>query len=155
MAGATAGRSYSGGFRTLFATPLSRAETAAVRERAVAMLELAGIDPSTPWPARRLDPGEQRLLMVATAAASLPSVLLLDEPAAGLYPWEDLRIERFLKALAAAGVAVVTVEHDFALVARIADVVTVLDAGEIIAEGSPEHVRSLPVVAEAYLGPGA
>jgi branched-chain amino acid transport system permease protein len=152
MAGATAGRSYGGGFRTLFATPLARAETRVVRERAVGLLALAGIDPSTPWRARRLDPGEQRLLMVATAAASLPSVLLLDEPAAGLYPWEDLQIERFLKSLAAAGAAVVTVEHDFPLVERIADIVTVLDAGEIIAEGSPEEVRGMPVVAEAYLG---
>ena len=99
-----------------------------------------------------LEAGDRRLLVVATAAASFPSVLLLDEPSAGMTPPEEDRLERLVRSLSSAGVAVVMVEHDFPLVARIADRATVLDAGRVLASGSPAEVRALDDVRAAYLG---
>jgi branched-chain amino acid transport system permease protein len=155
MAGATAGRESGGAFRTLFATPRSRAETRSIRQRAAALLHLAGLADRTDTPAGSLEAGEQRLLMVATAAASLPSVMLLDEPAAGMAPPDEDRLESFLRALASHQVAVAIVEHDFPLVTRLAGTITVLDAGKVIAAGPPEEVRAMPDVREAYLGTNA
>jgi ABC-type branched-subunit amino acid transport system ATPase component len=81
-------------------------------------------------------------------------VLLLDEPAAGLDAADTARVGDVLRRVAAAGVAVVLVEHDMTLVMRISDRVVVLDAGRKIAEGTPAAVRADPAVRDAYLGTG-
>jgi branched-chain amino acid transport system permease protein len=81
-------------------------------------------------------------------------VLLVDEPAAGMTTAERARLAVVLRRLAAAGRAVVLVEHDMRLVGEVADRVTVLDAGRVLATGTPDEVRADPEVRRAYLGAG-
>ena len=109
-----------------------------------------GIDPSRT--SADLSAGELRLLAVATAAASSPRVLLLDEPSSGMSPPEAERLTGLVRELRGRGTAIVMVEHDFPFVTALADRVTVLDAGRVIAEGSPEEVARDPAVLSAYLG---
>ncbi|MCA1832769.1 MAG: ATP-binding cassette domain-containing protein, partial [Actinobacteria bacterium] len=151
MAGATVGRSFGGALRTAVATPRNRAESREIRARAEAILGMAGMEADADVPAHQLDAGAQRLLVLCTAYASLPSVMLLDEPSAGMEAGET-RLERFLRALADLGVAVLVVEHDFHLVNAVAQEVTVLDAGHVVVRGTPEEVRHDPEVQRAYLG---
>jgi len=103
--------------------------------------------------------GRRRLVALARAVATEPSVLLLDEPAAGLGTADSAELGRLLRRLADEwGMAIVLVEHDVSLVLEVCDRVTVMDAGSVIAEGAPDVVRNDPLVIDAYLGssePGA
>jgi branched-chain amino acid transport system ATP-binding protein len=95
---------------------------------------------------------DKRLVEIARALALGPSVLMLDEPAAGLDPGDTRRLGQLLRKVAATGVAVVLVEHDMGLVMSVSDHVVVLDAGQKIAEGAPAEVARSARVLEAYLG---
>ena len=95
---------------------------------------------------------DRRLIEIARALGTAPSVLLLDEPAAGLDDADTARLGSLLRRLARAGLAVVLVEHDMALVMSISDEIVVLDAGRRIAAGTPAVVRADPLVKAAYLG---
>jgi branched-chain amino acid transport system ATP-binding protein len=100
--------------------------------------------------------GEQRRLDLAIALVGHPTVLLLDEPMAGLSVKESLSLAQHLKALTARrNVSVLLVEHDMDVVFGISDVVTVFELGRVIAAGSPAEVRANPRVREAYLGSAA
>jgi ABC-type branched-subunit amino acid transport system ATPase component/branched-subunit amino acid ABC-type transport system permease component len=97
--------------------------------------------------------GKRRLLAIARAVAMHPSVLLLDEPAAGLSSTESTELSRVVRRLADDwGMAVLVVEHDMNFVMRVCDQVVVLDFGNLIASGSPQEVSSDPAVIAAYLG---
>ena len=97
--------------------------------------------------------GKRRLLAIARAVAMSPSVLLLDEPAAGLSSTESTELARVVRRLAEEwGMAILVVEHDMNFVMGVCDQVMVLDFGNLIASGSPEQIRSDPAVIAAYLG---
>ncbi len=123
-----------------------------------------GIGPGSCWPpsgsaprggllAAHLSHGEKRHLELAIALATDPTLLLLDEPTAGMSPEETDGTMRLIRALAA-GRTVVLVEHTMRVVMRISDCVTVLHQGQILAEGSPDEIRANAVVQRTYLGAG-
>jgi branched-chain amino acid transport system ATP-binding protein len=98
--------------------------------------------------------GEQRKIEFALALAAKPSVLLLDEPMAGMGPDETLRLTEMIESMRG-HMSMVLVEHDMEAVFRLADRISVLVYGRIIATGTPEHIRANPEVRQAYLGEDA
>jgi branched-chain amino acid transport system ATP-binding protein len=117
-----------------------------------ALLSLVGYSGSETRFAATLPHVDRRLVEIARALGTAPAVLLLDEPAAGLSDADTVKLGGLLQRLARAGLAVVLVEHDMALVMSISDEIIVLDAGRRIAAGSPAVVRNDPAVRAAYLG---
>ena len=146
-----ADRRYGGFTRAVLRTPLARAEESAARARAVALLEDFGLDGYRDTPAERIPAGARRLLMIGVAVIDR-RVILLDEPSAGMSAAEVLRAAGIILELKRRGAAVVVVEHNMKLLRRVADVVTVLDAGRVISHGPPAAVYNDPRVREAYLG---
>jgi branched-chain amino acid transport system ATP-binding protein len=117
-----------------------------------ALLSLVGYSGSESRLAATLSHVDRRLIEIARALATAPAVLLLDEPAAGLDDADTVKLGSLLQRLARAGLAVVLVEHDMALVMSVSDQIVVLDAGRRIAAGAPAVVRADPAVKAAYLG---
>ena len=108
---------------------------------------MLGRDPS------ELTTGQRKLVALARAIASEPSVLLLDEPCSGLDQHEREEVGQVIRTLAETwGMGVLLVEHDVHLVRRVADRIVALDFGKVIAEGAPDHVLSAPKVMSAFLG---
>ena len=131
---------------------LRRADSlATLAARADAALVLAGLAERAHVPAGLLSHGEQRQLELAVAMAARPRALLLDEPAAGLGPAETAEMAARLAALKGK-VAMLLVEHDMDTVFRLADRITVMAEGRVIASGAPEAIRADRAVREAYLG---
>ncbi len=102
--------------------------------------------------AGELPTGSARLVEIARALATQPTVLLLDEPASGLGESETKHLADLLRILADEGLAILLVEHDVDFIMKVCDSIYVLNLGEVIAHGTPEDIRSNPLVLSAYLG---
>ncbi|HZQ59679.1 MAG TPA: ABC transporter ATP-binding protein [Acidimicrobiales bacterium] len=118
-------------------------------------LELLGLTDVAGCTPPELPQGQRKLAGVARALASGPRMVLLDEPAAGLDTAESVALGERLRAVAAAGVTVLLVDHDMGLVLGVCDRVAVLDFGRLLAEGTPAQVRTDAAVIAAYLGDDA
>ncbi|MBL8658126.1 MAG: ATP-binding cassette domain-containing protein [Rhodospirillales bacterium] len=130
----------------------SRAEARAV-ERARYWLDRVNLTARADDPAASLPYGDQRRLEIARAMCIEPALLCLDEPAAGLNPRESADLNRLLLDIRNEhGIGLLLIEHDMTVVMGISDHIVVLDYGRLIADGTPEEIRSNPAVVRAYLG---
>jgi branched-chain amino acid transport system ATP-binding protein len=116
------------------------------------ILDRLGLSAVSDQPVGALPTGQARLVELGRALAARPSVLLLDEPASGLDDEETGRFGQLLCSLAAAGLGILLVEHDIALVMEVCSWLHVLDFGQLISSGSADDVRNDAKVVEAYLG---
>ncbi len=125
---------------------------AELRDQAVATLEDVGLHERLDHEAGSLSRGDKRRLELAMALVQSPRLLLLDEPTAGMSRLDTNRTIDLLQKIKARGMTNVIIEHDMHVVFSLADRVTVLAQGRIIADGAPNEVRGDPIVQEAYLG---
>jgi branched-chain amino acid transport system permease protein len=143
-------RGHSGAIASMLR--LDRADEAKLLAEAARQIERVGLIDQIDQPAGSLSLGQQRIVEIARALCVDPTLLLLDEPAAGLRHMEKQRLATLLRTLRDGGMSVLLVEHDMGFVMDLADRIVVLDFGTKIAEGTPAAIKSNPDVIKAYLG---
>src|SRR5919197_5583903 len=144
----------AGVFGSIARLPGVRREERAARERAREILDYVGLDHSQfDQLAGNLSYGDQRRVELARALAAEPTLLLLDEPTAGMNPQESDQLTDFMRKLRDdLDLTILLIEHDMRVVMGVSERISVLDYGEKIAEGPPDEIRANPRVIEAYLG---
>ncbi len=132
--------------------PSYRSEEKRLREQAMQLITRLGLEEHADSPADALSYGLQRRVEIARALATDPSLLLLDEPTAGMNVAETARLGDLVLSLRSEGLTVLVIEHDMAFITQVCDHVVVLNFGEVIAQGNPEEIKKNTLVVEAYLG---
>lgn len=145
-------RTRVGWWQALLRTPPFVREEAAIERDAMALLDFVGLANQAGRMARTLSYGDQRRLEIARALATEPKLLALDEPAAGMNATEKVALLALIERIRQQGKTVLLIEHDVKLVMGLCDHITVLDQGQLIAQGTPAEVQSNQLVIEAYLG---
>ena len=145
-------RSKSGVFSSVFRTKSQRNEEESTHKVATDLLQLVGLSSYEDVIAENLAYGQQRRLEIARALASNPSLLLLDEPAAGMNETETENLFDLIKKVQQRGITVLVIEHDMPFVMKLCDRIAVLNFGKKLAEGTPEEIQNNQEVIEAYLG---
>jgi len=141
-----------GFIRSFFSRPMHCLEEKRIREQSLTLLDEIGLADVADFPSSVLPFGQQRLLEIARALACDPSLVLLDEPAAGLNDAESWVLTEYLRKLRRRGNTMILIEHDMETVMKAADRIVVLNFGEVIAEGTPSEVQAHTEVIKAYLG---
>ena len=132
--------------------PWTRTEEKVIRQKAMEALEFVGLADRAGQSAAVLPLGLKRMLEIARALASAPTLLLLDEPASGLDAVETERLQDLILELRRQGITILLVEHDMGLTMEVADEIAVLNYGKLIADGPPRAIQKNPEVIAAYLG---
>lgn len=145
-------RTQVGWWQALLRTPAFVREEASITEDALNYLDFVGLRDKAYSAAHSLSYGDQRRLEIARALATNPKLLALDEPAAGMNATEKLALRELIERIRQQGRTVLLIEHDVRLVMGLCDRVTVLDQGQLIADGSPDEVQRNSLVIDAYLG---
>ncbi|WP_438832520.1 ABC transporter ATP-binding protein [Streptococcus pluranimalium] len=140
-------------FSSLFRLPKFYASEETLRQKAMDLLAIFGLDGKADHLAKNLPYGQQRRLEIVRALATEPKILFLDEPAAGMNPQETAELTALIRQVKDQfGITIILIEHDMSLVMEVSERIYVLEYGRLIAHGTPDEIKKDKRVIEAYLG---